>query len=88
MIFSKKESETVILKIIRYRHLFLCGLDRGLVFFFKRTSPSPIPSPQEASPSPSPNPLKLDTSTTSLTDVQQHVQYEFIWIRRACDYIW
>jgi len=32
VIFSKKESETVILKIIRYRHLFVYGLDRGLGF--------------------------------------------------------
>jgi len=32
VIFSKKESETVILKIIRYRHLFVHGLDRGLGF--------------------------------------------------------
>ena len=32
VIFSKKESETVILKLIRYRHLFVYGLDRGLGF--------------------------------------------------------
>jgi len=32
VIFSKKESETVILNIIRYRHLFVHGLDRGLGF--------------------------------------------------------